>query len=289
MTTYVGLGDELMTGAAIRELHARGRAGGTWLLTRYPEIWRHTNSAATFLPWDPIIVRLAERLRRPVVRLGYSLNDEAADFNPPQPGHAIATYCRQLGIRGRIELKPSIELTPEERRRGRRHGRQVVIQTSTEGALIPISLKSWPQDRWQAVADSLRSDGFDIIQLGSALAPALNGVLDLRGKTTVTEAAAILAESLLFVGLAGGLMHLARAVDCPAVIVYGGREEPTLAGYSANTNLVNRPPCSPCYFTVHCPHELVCMTAIGEAEVIAASRERLSRSRNPLPVDTVEI
>ncbi len=286
VTTYVGLGDELMTAGAIRELDVRGRAGGTWFLTRYPELWRPTRLAGTFLPWDPAIIRLAERLRRPVVRLGYSNYDAATDYDKPLPGHAIATFCRQLGVRGRIELKPFIELTPAERKGGRRFGRQVVVQNSAEGALIPMSVKRWPSDRWDKVSAALRGDGLDVIQLGSPREPALDGAIDLRGRTTVREAAAILAESRLFVGLVGGLMHLARAVDCPAVIVYGGREDPALAGYGANTNLVGRPPCSPCYFRTHCPHDLVCMDMIGEADVVTAARDRLMRAGERLPVDT---
>ena len=289
VTTYVGLGDELMTAGAMRELHIRGLAGGTWLLTRYPELWRPTRLAGTFLPWDPGIVRLAERLQRPVVRLGYSNYDAATDIDAPLPGHAIATFCRQLGVRGRVELKPLLELTSSERKGGRRFARQVVLQSSAEGALVPMSVKRWPQDRWQQVADSLRGDGFDVVQLGSPREPAVNGAVDLRGKTTVREAAAILAESLLFVGLVGGLMHMARAVDCPAVIVYGGREDPALAGYSSNTNLVGLPPCSPCYFRTHCPHNLVCMDVITGAQVVAAARERLVQGLQPLAADTAVV
>ena len=53
--------------------------------------------------------------------------------------------------------------------------------------------------------------------------PPLKGALDLRGKTGLREAAAILSNSLVFIGQVGFLMHLARAVDCRSVIVYGGQ------------------------------------------------------------------
>jgi ADP-heptose:LPS heptosyltransferase len=242
-----------------------------------------------FIPWDARVIRLAARLRRPVVDLGYASYDAANDRDAPLPGHAIATLCRQLGLHGAIELKPHVELTEEERTEGRRFDRQVVVQSSAAGALIPVSLKTWPQDRWAQVVAALAGDGYQVIQLGSTREPALAGAHDLRGRTTVREAAAVLAHSKLFVGLVGGLMHLARAVDCPAVIVYGGREDPVLAGYAANTNLVNRPPCSPCYFRNHCPHELICMEAVGADDVVAAARERLARSGEPLVLETIEI
>ena len=47
-------------------------------------------------------------------------------------------------------------------------------------------------------------------------------------------------RSLAFVGQVGFLMHLARAVDCRAVIVYGGRETPAQSGYPCNENLYSR-------------------------------------------------
>ena len=55
----------------------------------------------------------------------------------------------------------------------------------------------------------------DFIQLGSATDPALQHVNDLRGATSIREAAAILNHARLYVGTVGFLMHLARAVECP--------------------------------------------------------------------------
>jgi hypothetical protein len=289
VSTYVGLGDELMAGAALRELNRRGGARGTWMLTRYPDLWHSTRLQGSFLPWDARVVRLAARLRCPVIDLGYSDYDRGNDRDVPLPGHAIATLCRQLGVRGAVELKPHLDLTEAETRTGRRFERQVVVQSSAAGALMPVAVKAWPPDRWGQVVAALSGEGYAVIQLGSSREPALAGAHDLRGRTTVREAGAILANSHLFVGLVGGLMHLARAVDCPAVIVYGGREDPGLAGYAANVNLVNRPPCSPCYFRNHCPHELICMTAVSAEDVIVAARERLSRGRDPLAVETVTL
>ncbi len=289
VTTYVGLGDELMTAGALRELNRRGGGAGTWMLTRYPDLWRATTLQGSFIPWDPRVLRAAMRLGRPVHALGYANYDAATDRDDPLPGHAIATFCRQLGVRGEVSLKPHFDLTAAETEAGGRSDRWVVVQSSTAGALIPMTLKLWPQDRWQAVVAALTADGYEVVQLGSTREPALAGVRDLRGQTTVREAAAILAQARLFVGLTGGLMHLARAVECPGVIVYGGREDPSLAGYSANVNLVNRPPCSPCYFRNHCPHELICMAAVSSDQVIAAARQRLAQVEHPLPVERVNL
>ena len=55
------------------------------------------------------------------------------------------------------------------------------------------------------------------------------------------ESAAILSRSLAFVGQVGFLMHLARAVDCRSVIVYGAQLQPFVLAI----DLVNPAPCIP--------------------------------------------
>jgi len=88
----------------------------------------------------------------------------------------------------------------------------------------------------QVVIDHLIKQ-FTVIQLGSAEDIPLEHVLDLRGKTTIRETAAILANARLFLGMEGGLMHLARAVDTRSVIIYTGFITPEYSGYAVNANL----------------------------------------------------
>ena len=82
-------------------------------------------------------------------------------------------------------------------------------------------------------------------------------------------------------------MHLARAVECPAVIVFGGRTAAWQVGYSANMNLGATVPCSPCWKRNTCPHDRQCMDAVGPASVVAAIDQLLARARAPLAPDTV--
>jgi hypothetical protein len=116
----------------------------------------------------------------------------------------------------------------------------------------------------------------------------LRGALDVRGNT-VRETAAILAASRLFLGLATGLMHLARAVECRSVIVYGGREHPSQSGYSANENLYWNGPCAPCWQRNDCNFDRVYMSEIQPEQVIAAVQRQEERYGTPLPVDRFEI
>jgi ADP-heptose:LPS heptosyltransferase len=196
--------------------------------------------------------------------------------------------CARAGITGRITLKPTFALTEQEQACGTFAENKVVIQSSGLAAIFPMRNKMWFPERFQGVVDHLRRD-IEFVQLGSAADPELNNVLDLRGKTSIRQSASILHHARAYIGTVGFLMHLARAVECPSVIVYGGREAPWQSGYTGNINLYNGLPCAPCWRWNSCDFERKCMTDIRIADVVRAMRSLLSTSRGPLPVDTDEL
>jgi hypothetical protein len=84
-------------------------------------------------------------------------------------------------------------------------------------------------------------------------------------------------------------MHVARAVECPSVIVFGGREAPWQTGYICNFNLYSAVPCAPCWRSNTCEIDRQCMRDISVDDVVSAIRQMLERPRNPLPIETVYI
>jgi ADP-heptose:LPS heptosyltransferase len=84
-------------------------------------------------------------------------------------------------------------------------------------------------------------------------------------------------------------MHMARAVDCPSVIVYGGRLRPDQIGYSCNENLYNAVACAPCWLDSRCDFGRVCMETIPAAAAIEAAERLVARPRDGLAVDSYEI
>jgi ADP-heptose:LPS heptosyltransferase len=191
--------------------------------------------------------------------------------------------CEQAGIRGSVRLRPYLELSDAEKQNGRRVKRQVVIQSSGRSAQFFYRTKEWYPERFQEVVSRLKHE-VDFVQLGSISDPPLEGVLDLRGKTSIRESAAILANSILFVGLVGFLMHLARAVECRSVVVYGGRELPEQTGYVCNTNIVGRADCSPCWRYDDCPGGRDCMKQITVDQVVEAVYHRIAEPHLGLAV-----
>ena len=273
-----GLGDDILCTAVARELKKRG-AGRIWQLTRHPELLAGNT--------DVLPVPVDFRLRRLCAAFGIPCPE--LEYPHPPPAHLIATLCKEVGVTGEIELRPYVHLTGSEKQAGHVTARPAVaMQTSSMSARFPMRNKQWPLERFQAVTDALKGE-FDIVQLGSPTDPPLVGALDLRGKTSVRESAAILASSKLFIGLVSGLMHLARAVDRRSVIVYGGREHPAQSGYPANENLYWNGPCAPCWQRDDCDYDRVCMKEILPDMVLAAARRQLALDGVPLKIERVII
>jgi len=282
-----GIGDDLMGSTVYRELKKRD-AGRIAVATHFPSLFEHNRDVDKIL-WHPrpsINRWLREGL--PFRWLGYAAYDSARDADVPPPEHILKALCRLAGITGSVALRPYLFLTQPEIAAGRLAENQIVIQSSGLASAHAMRNKEWYPPRFQEVCCRLRPNA-NVIQLGSAKDPQLEGAVDLRGKTSLRESAAILANARVFVGLVGFMMHLARAVDCRSVIIYGGREAPEQTGYLANKNLYSPVACAPCWQRNTCDHDRKCMELISAEQVLAATTEQLARHGSPLEVETAEI
>jgi hypothetical protein len=284
LTFRGGIGDHLLCSAVARELRRRGQPG-LWLMSDHGPLFSANADVDAVVPEDSRYFSLARRLGGTIVPLAYAayLPDEDRDCVPS--GHLITSMCRAAGVTGAIALRPYLTLTDSERRQGQLAPQQIAIQSAGLSARYPIRNKEWYPDRYQAVADALRPR-YTVVQLGAASDPPLEGTVDLRGKTSLRQTAAILSQSAVFVGQVGFLMHLARAVDCRSAIVYGGREHPSQSGYTCNENLFSPVPCAPCWKKNTCEFDRECMRVIGADTVVAAAEQQIARFGQPLPVDT---
>lgn len=276
-----GIGDQLLCSAVAREIQVRNRRN-IWLLTHVPDLFA-ANQDLHALPFDLALVPWARLMGANVRQMFYQehIDGEGRDATLHEP--IIAALCRRAGLVGPITLRPylpAVTMTPVVRRNRPR----IALQSSCLNARYAIANKQWPVERMQAVADALFPTA-DLIQLGTPKDPPLHGAANYRGGALIS-AANELASCDLFIGLVGFLMHLARAVECPAVIVYGGREPPELTGYSANTNVARQPPCSPCWQYSRCDHDRMCLTDIPAWQIVKAVHEMLARPpARPLPAE----
>jgi ADP-heptose:LPS heptosyltransferase len=92
--------------------------------------------------------------------------------------------------------------------------------------------KRWPIARYAALAVRLAEGGFSPVVIGSAaeasLARAIPAAMDLTGRTTIPQLAAIAARAALAVGNDTGPMHLAAAVGCPSMVLFSAESDPAL-------------------------------------------------------------
>lgn len=295
--TYVGseplllfgesLGDNLLCTVAAEEIFRRTKAS-VCILTPYPQLFEHHPAVAhtRLLSWGD--VNSLRRLGKPLLQPTYNRLNFNSDTDTPPRHHIIADMCESVGIRGLVNLRPRLFLRDEEQQAGLVAERQICIMSSGLEALFPMLNKNWILDRYQEVVTG-NKDRYTFLQIGTRHDPALEGAADLRGKLSLRESAAVLSQSLAFVGQVGFLMHLARAVDCRSVIIYGGRERPDQSGYACNENLYNGPPCSPCWQRNNCDFDRICLSAIEVDDVVQALDRAVARHDEPLNVDTVTL
>jgi len=289
-------GDDLLCTAVLRELRRRDR-GGLLMVSDHRELFIGNSDPAYVRPlWaryypdgsTVAICRLFVRIwGGEFTRLEYA-PPNGADGRTPPSRHIIAVMCAKAGITGPVSIRPYLTLTEDERSSGAWASGRIVIQSGAMNARHPARNKQWYPERFQGVVNALCEE-VEFIQLGSDDDPPLRHARDLRGATTMRESAAVLYHARLQVGLEGFLMHLARAVECPSVIVFGGRVAPHQIGYICNFNLYSAVPCAPCWRTNICDFDRQCMREISVADVVSAIRQMLDKPRSPLAVETVEI
>jgi len=279
----IGPGDDLLCTVVLHELKRRGE-NNNWIMSKNPELFLNNRDVEQVVPIDYRFREYAWIRGKKWQVLEYAHIDVENDRSESPQRHIIAELCGRLGIQGEITMRPYFSLNEAERAKAAWADGLIVIQSSGLGGQMRMRNKQWFPERFQDVVSHLKGT-FKFVQLGSANDPALDGVIDLRGKTGIRESAAVLANCRLFLGNVGFLMHLARAVECPSVILFGGREAPWQSGYSSNLNLYSAVPCAPCWLWNKCDHDRVCMDKIAARDVVQALEQMAARPRNPLALD----
>jgi len=278
-----GIGDNLLLSAVAHEWKIRtGKKAAIY--TKFPELFEENLEVVCYPYLGNLVFPFRSWMTRRIHFPVYAPWDPKEDSSVPPDKHIIAKMCEFVGLRGTVGLRPYFPLSTGEMGSDPGYRNAILIQTSVFSARLPMKNKEWYFPRFQQIVDVLRQD-YQFIQIGSVKDPTLRHVTDLRGKTTIRQLARLMRESRLFVGLVGFLMHLARANECPSVIVYGGREHPHQSGYICNENIARYISCSPCWLWNRCDYNRRCMSDIMAHEVIEACRRQLQAHSRPLPVE----
>ncbi len=242
-----------LAGIPLRLGASKEREGG--LLTHAP-------------PNPPDECHQVERNLQLIEALGYPVADRRLAVRIP--AEVAASAARQLAGAGLGPGAPFILLCPWASCQARTYFPDRFAVAARELAAVT----GWPVVVGGAPRDRERSE-----PILSAL--GMRGI-DLVGRTTVPELAALVAASRLVLANDSLPMHLADALQTPAVILYSGTElESQWAPRHGPHRLLRRPtPCSPCYaFT--CPYNLECLEfspAVVVAEALSLLGPRAVRA-----------
>jgi ADP-heptose:LPS heptosyltransferase len=251
LVNYQSPGDVVMLTAAVRDLHrCHPDQFVTDVRTDCPELWENNPYLTPLDPDDPE-VRVLE-CHYPLI--------QSANQRPVHFVHGFIEYLNdQLGLRIKpTRLAGDIHLSDEER-----SGPSPVAQILgvdapywlvVAGGKFDFTIKWWHFRRWQAVIDAYR-DRLLFVQLGEThhYHPALKGVLDLRGKTSLRDVIRVVYHAQGVLCPVTLLMHLASAVEAkpggpasrPCVVVAGGREPPSWEAYPGHAfiHTIGKLPC----------------------------------------------
>jgi len=188
-------------------------------------------------------------------------------FVDPQAEAAVDTLVRDMGV-GRDDRVVTIHPTAK------------------------WMFKCWTDEGFAQVADYLSEEGMTVcITSGSAerevqkaqriIGHARRPAIDLAGRLTLKQVAALIARSRLFVGVDSAPMHVAAAVKTPVVALFGPSREQNWRPWGDGHLVLKRDPfCSQlrrkrCEVTKRCE----CLETLRVEEVIAAVEEQLAKSR----------
>lgn len=143
--------------------------------------------------------------------------------------------------------------------------------------------KRWPAEKFAALASMAVRDGYRIRILGSPKDADSARLIEegagvpvdnLVGRTTLIEAAAILANADVVISNDSGLMHVAGAFDRRLVVLYGASSEKMTPPASPFARVLARDlSCRPCHRR-ECPLKtLACLEGIAPEEVLAAAEQ----------------
>jgi lipopolysaccharide heptosyltransferase I len=217
---------------------------------------------------------------------------------PTRRMHAVDGYLRLIEALGAPPAPPPAEvsfpLPLTERHRERI--RELTSDFVGEAPLVTICptakwvTKRWPEEHFAALADLLAGRekariAFcgapdDAEAIGRIMGKMRRPSLDLSGRLSLMELAALLERSDLYVGNDSGPMHLASATRTPTVAIFGPTDPKRTGPYNTRASVVASPlDCAPC-FRRKCPTN-ECLRRLAPEEVHAACLERLKGGVRP--------
>ncbi|WP_447968233.1 putative lipopolysaccharide heptosyltransferase III [Nitrospira sp. M1] len=141
--------------------------------------------------------------------------------------------------------------------------------------------KAWPLERFARLSDRLVEKSLRVVLVGDAHDHAITLAIQERvqtstdslvGKTTLLELAALMQHATLFIGNDTGLMHMASAVGCPVLGLFGPTNPQTWGPRGNNSQVIYKElDCRACFHPGCFRGADNCMKQISVDEVYEAA------------------
>ncbi len=236
---------------------------------------------------------------------GWFLTDRVVDHGFGYM-HEVEYWLAMAGKIGAKVDEPTLEATisPEDEASTKKLLEEANEWSSQRGPRIAIHpgsgeyslARRWAPEGFAAVADALAEEyRAQVILVGGerekeAVEEVVESMcsrpINLAGRMTLKQLAALLKGCHLFLGNDSGLVHLAKAVGIPAVAIFGPSNHRAWGPYGGERDKVVRleMPCAPCLYRGHqvglrqgCATR-ECMTEIQPEMVLEAARRILGSS-----------
>lgn len=212
---------------------------------------------------------------------------------PPQRTHQIDRNLQMIESLGMTvgDRSLSLSLSDGELEEGRAILQSAGLIASQPYVVIHAAartlFKSWPAERFAALADRLYSAGYQVVLTGSEkdrpiVRPVTDhmakAAIDLTGKTNLRLLASVIKGAALFVGNDSGPMHMASAVGTPVVALFGPTDWESWYPRGQDDIFFSKEiDCRPCGHATDCDRgEKSCMSLITLEEVWEVVRQRLA-------------
>lgn len=218
---------------------------------------------------------------------GLLLTRKVRASEPENSAHQAEDYVTLVTSLGEVRISLDIGLEVEERAGDWAVTRLAPLRQGLQGPLIGLSpgaaygpAKQWFPDRFADLANRLCAEkqagivivgGPEETELCGAVAGRIRGnLLDLSGKTELSQAAAVLSQCDLLVTNDSGPMHLASAVGTPVAAIFGSTEPGATSPLGRHVIVKKECDCSPCLERTCERGDMLCMERVRVDDVFRA-------------------
>jgi heptosyltransferase-1 len=192
--------------------------------------------------------------------------------------------ARELGLDTK-DFSMNVALNPEAQIFSEKFAASLSTPYAVLAPFTTRPQKHWIEGRWQLLLEALDKEldlgvvvlgGPDDIEASARILPEEGPRrVNLTGKTSLQEAAAVIEKAALLVGVDTGLTHMSIALKTPTIALFGATLPYRDTRGTSGTVLYHKHECSPCRRNPTCEMDFTCMKAITTAEVMKAAQALL--------------